>query len=377
MAIFPTYNRYNLIVDETSGTTITDVHGKKYLDFGSGIGVCNLGHLHPKVLQAVEIQLQKSWHVSNLYEIPLQQDVAELITQNSVADYVFFCNSGAEANEAAIKLARSVTSKDKIITFQQSFHGRTFATMTATGQEKVHQGFGPLLPTFDYAAFNDIDSVTKLIDNNTAAIMLEVVQGEGGIHPATPAFMKDLQELCQAHELLLIVDEIQTGIGRTGKKFAYEHYDISPDIITLAKALGNGIPIGVMAAKENYRDFFGPGSHGSTFGGNPLAMAAAKTVLTEVFSELFLFDVQQTANYLKEQLEKQIKPLQAVKDIRQLGLMIGIECHKPVNDYIEQLLNLGLVVLSAGDQVLRLLPPLIITKDEIDQAIHLLNKVLQ
>src|SRR5690625_4686810 len=221
-ALFPTYKRFNVSVASAEGTTITDVTGKQYLDFGSGISVCNLGHRHPAVQQAVSEQLDKYWHVSNLYEIPLQEKVAQHLTDNSIGDYVFFCNSGAEANEAAIKLARKATGKEKIITFQQSFHGRTFATMAATGQEKIREGFGPMLEKFAYATYNDIESVKALVDDNTAAIMLEVVQGEGGVIPAESSFLKKLETLCEKENILLIIDEIQTGIGRTGKRFAYE-----------------------------------------------------------------------------------------------------------------------------------------------------------
>src|SRR5699024_5781420 len=228
------------------------------------------------------------------------------ITEDSAGDNVFFCNSGAEANEAAIKLARKVTGKDKIVTFNQSFHGRTFATMAATGQEKVRTGFGPMLESFSYATFNDIDSVKAQLDEHTAAVMLEVVQGEGGVIPASEAFIPELAKLCKEKEILLIIDEIQTGIGRTGKRFGYEHYGIEPDIFTLAKGLGNGLPVGAMVAKKEYADAFGPGSHGSTFGGNPLAMAAAKKVLEIVFTESFLDEVEEKATYLAEQLDKNI-----------------------------------------------------------------------
>src|SRR5690625_3505852 len=284
-ALFPTYKRFNVSVASAEGTTITDVTGKQYLDFGSGISVCNLGHRHPAVQQAVSEQLDKYWHVSNLYEIPLQEKVAQHLTDNSIGDYVFFCNSGAEANEAAIKLARKATGKTKIITFNQSFHGRTYATMSATGQQKIQQGFGPLLETFTYVPYNDLAAFQQALDDNTAAVMLEVIQGEGGVVVSDPEFLQAVAELCEENDVLLMIDEIQTGIGRTGKAFAYEHYGISPDVITLAKGLGNGLPVGAMIAKEKYRDVFGPGSHGTTFGGNPLAMAAAKAVLQTVFQQ--------------------------------------------------------------------------------------------
>ena len=377
MSLFPTYNRFDLEVKSATGTIVEDTKGKKYLDFTSGIGVCNLGHRHPEVQKAVETQLDEYWHVSNLYKQPIQQEVAKLITENSPGDAVFFCNSGAEANEAAIKLARKTTGKDKILTFQQSFHGRTFATMTATGQEKVRTGFGSLLPTFAYATYNDIDSVKELLDEQTAAVMLEVVQGEGGIRPADETFVKELAQLCNEKGILLIVDEIQTGIGRTGKRFGFEHYGIEPDIFTLAKGLGNGLPVGAMVAKEQFVDDFGPGTHGSTFGGNPLAMAAAKAVLSTVFDETFLHEVQEKADFLADQLNKEINPLPFVKEIRQKGLMVGIECKEKVTNIIPQLLEKGLMVLVAGEQVIRLLPPLTVTKDEITNAVEQIKEVIQ
>src|SRR5690625_2478668 len=364
MTLFPTDNRFNLEVESASGTIVKDINGKEYLDFGSGIGVCNLGHQNEAVKIAVEEQLKKYWHVSNLYKIPIQERVAELITENSFADYVFFCNSGAEANEAAIKLARKVTGKDTIISFEKSFHGRTFATMAATGQDKIRAGFGSMLPTFKYAKYNDIQSVNDVIDSDTAAIMLELVQGEGGVYPANKDFIKQLAALCGEKHILLIIDEIQTGIGRTGKKFAYEHYSITPDIMTLAKGLGNGLPVGAMVAKKEYGGIFGPGSHGSTFGGNPIAMAAAQVVLTEVFVDSFLEEVEQKCLYLFDKLQKQIGGLSNIKDVRHLGLMVGIECEIPVSGTVPTLLEKGLIVLNAGENVIRLLPPLTVSKEE-------------
>jgi len=370
MALFPTYNRYNVQVKEASGTEVVDIDGKTYLDFGSGIGVCNLGHRHPAVQKAIKVQLDQYWHVSNLYKQPIQHEVAQLITDNSVGDYVFFSNSGAEANEAAIKLARKATQKEKIITFGQSFHGRTFATMAATGQDKIREGFGPMLEKFEYATFNDIESVKQLIDDNTAAVMLEVVQGEGGVIPAEQSFLTELMEVCQEHEVLVIVDEIQTGIGRTGEKFGYEHYGIEPDIFTLAKGLGNGLPVGAMVATKELGDNFGPGTHGSTFGGNPLAMAAAKAVLETMFTNKFLNTIEEKANYIADRLQSVIKPLPVVKNIRQKGLMIGIEINTPVGDTVAELIETGLLTLVAGENVLRLLPPLTVSEVEIDHALY-------
>lgn len=375
-AILPTYKRFDVQVKQAFGAEVEDVAGKKYLDFGSGIGVCNLGHRHPDVQSAIEEQLNEYWHVSNLYHNPIQEEVANLLTANSVADYVFFCNSGAEANEAAIKLARKATGKTKIVSFKQSFHGRTFATMTATGQESIHSGFGPLLETFVYAPYNDIDAVTEVIDDDTAAVMLELVQGEGGVIPAQASFVHELVKKCKEKSIVLIVDEIQTGIGRTGKRFAYEHYDIKPDILTLAKGLGNGVPVGAMLANEKFYDAFGPGSHGSTFGGNPIAMSAAKAVLNTVFKADFLNEVASKSEYLHSLLDEKLAELPIVESIRGKGLMVGIECTESISELIPRFIQKGLLVLIAGPTVIRLLPPLTVSNDEIEKAVTILEEVL-
>src|SRR5699024_8545800 len=343
----------------------------------SGIGVCNLGHRHKAVQAAVEKQLQKYWHISNLYKNPIQQNVAKLITDNSPGDYVFFCNSGAESNEAAIKLARKATGKEKIITFNQSFHGRTFATMAATGQEKVRIGFGPMLEKFAYADFNDLTSLEKEIDAETAAVLLEVVQGEGGVYPATQEFIDGLKLLCEKHGVLIIVDEIQTGIGRTGKKFGFEHYGLEPDIFTLAKGLGNGLPVGAMVAKAPLEEAFGPGTHGSTFGGNPVSMAAAEAVLETVFEIDFLNDVEATAAFLEEKLTEEIASLPNVQAISKKGLMVGIDCGKNISHLVPALIEQGLLVLNAGENVIRLLPPLTITKEQLTEAVSLIKTALE
>ncbi|TFJ94367.1 acetylornithine transaminase [Lentibacillus salicampi] len=375
-AIFPTYKRFNLSVERATGTAVEDADGHTYLDFGAGIGVCSLGHRHPDVQHALEKQLNSYWHVSNLYHNPIQEKVADWLTQHSSGEQVFFCNSGTEANEAAIKLARKATGKHKIISFEQSFHGRTLGAMAATGQEKIQTGFGPMLESFSYVPFNDIDSVKQVIDDETAAVMVEMIQGEGGIHMAAPGFLQELEHVCRQYDVLLIVDEVQTGIGRTGKPFAYQHFGISPDIITSAKGLADGVPVGAMIAKERLRDAFGPGSHGATFGGNPLAMAAAEAVLKRVFQEDFLREVTEKGNYLLEQLNQFIAPLPAVTSIRGKGLMLGIECHQDVTPMIKRLIEKGLLVLSAGSNVIRILPPLIVSEQEMDQAVDLLSEVL-
>jgi acetylornithine/N-succinyldiaminopimelate aminotransferase len=375
--LFPTYNRWNICVQSAEGATITDINGKQYLDFVSGIAVCNLGHRHPAVQKAIEAQLNQFWHVSNLFTIPLQEEVAQLLTANSCGDYVFFCNSGAEANEAALKLARKHTGRHKVITFQQSFHGRTFATMAATGQEKVHKGFGPLLPEFVHLPFNDVKALEKEMNEEVAAVLVEIVQGEGGVRPAEPLFLQKAAELCQQYGALFIVDEVQTGIGRTGKPFAYQYFNIEPDIITTAKGLGSGIPVGAMIGKAFLKDTFSAGVHGSTFGGNPIAMAAAKATLEIIFQPDFLQDVQEKGTYFLAKLQEALEELEFVKEVRGLGLLVGIECHGDIANLLPAIHEKGLLVLSAGPNVVRLLPPLIVTKEQLDQAVQIVKQTIQ
>lgn len=375
--LLPTYARFEVAIDSAKGSTVTDINGKNYLDLTSGIGVINVGHGNKRVQEAVEAQLNKFWHMSNLYQIPIQEKVAEQLTTNCSGDYVFFANSGAEANEAAIKLARKATGKTKIITFKQSFHGRTYATMSATGQSKIQEGFGPLLETFKYVPFNNEQALEEAIDDNTAAIMFEVIQGEGGVIPADDSFIQAVKKLAKQHDLLIIIDEIQTGIGRTGKTFGYKHYDLEPDIITAAKGLGNGLPVGAMIAKKHLKEHFGPGSHGSTFGGNPVSLASANAVLEIVFEEGFLNDVTKKGKYFKEELTKSLESIEGVQEIRGKGLMIGIIHEEEVLPYIQQLIDKGVLVLNAGPSVIRLLPPLTISYEEIDQAVLAIADVLK
>ena len=287
-SLFPTYARWDIEPESAKGLWITSTDGKKYLDFTSGIGVLNLGHCPEKVKNAVGNQLEKYWHVSNMFKSSAQERTAKALTDVTELGRVFFANSGAEANEGAIKLARKATGKSKIVTCLQSFHGRTFATMAATGQEKIKVGYGTMLSTFEYIAYNDTQALANAVDDETAAVMLEIVQGEGGIHVVEQAFLDSIKQQCEKHGALLIIDEIQTGIGRTGKPFAFQHFDIQPDIITVAKGLGNGLPIGAVIGKETLAEFFGPGSHGTTFGGNPICMAAAEAVVQEIFQPEFL-----------------------------------------------------------------------------------------
>ncbi|MBH0230392.1 acetylornithine transaminase [Halobacillus yeomjeoni] len=377
MSLFPTYNRFPLTLVSGEGTTVTDDQGKTYLDFVSGIAVCNLGHRPPEVHQAIEEQLSRLWHVSNLYHIPVQEEAADLLTEHTDLDRVFFCNSGAEANEAAIKLARKHTGKEKIVTFEKSFHGRTFATMSATGQEKIHQGFGSLLPTFEYLPFNDVDAITDLEGEEVAAIMVEVIQGEGGVVPATQEFLTAVQNKCKDTGALLIIDEVQTGIGRTGTPFAYQMHGLDPDIITTAKGLGSGFPVGAMLGKEELSTSFSAGSHGSTFGGNPLAATAVKATLHTIFKPSFLTEVQEKGHFFKKLLKECTSDVSGVKSVRGIGMMIGIEVDGKALDIVHRLREKGLLAVVAGPSVIRLLPPLNVKEEELKQAVRIMGDVLQ
>ncbi len=375
-ALFPTYARWDVTVKQGNGAILTDDQGKDYLDFVSGIAVCNLGHCHPKVNEAVEKQLQTLWHVSNLFQIEGQERVAKLLTEHSVGDYVFFCNSGAEANEAAIKLARKATGKHHIVTMNKSFHGRTFGTMSATGQEKIQTGFGPLLSGFTYVDLNDVAALENAVTENTAAIMVEVIQGEGGVRLMSKDYAEALKVICEKHQCLLIIDEIQTGVGRTGTAFAYEQVGLSPDIISLAKGLGNGFPVGAIVGKKQLKDAFLAGSHGSTFGGNPLAMATAEVVLTEIFNPTFLTAVKTKGEAFIQTLKEKLGTLSIVEEVRGKGFMIGISCHIDVGAIVTACREAGLLVLQAGANVVRILPPLIVTEEQLQKAAIILADVM-
>jgi acetylornithine/N-succinyldiaminopimelate aminotransferase len=374
--LFPTYQRWEIEPEKAAGTILYGKDGQQYLDFTSGIGVCNLGHRPEAVELAVKKQLELFWHVSNLFPQSIQEAAAKKLAEESGLDCVFFANSGAEANEAAIKLARKATGRKKIITFQQSFHGRTFAGMAATGQEKIKQGFGSMLETFIHLPFNDLESLKAEIDKDTAAVMLEIIQGEGGIHVVTTGFIKEAEKLCAENGVLLIIDEIQTGIGRTGKPFAFQHFGIEPDIITVAKGLGNGFPIGAAIGKAELAEFFGPGSHGSTFGGNPISTAAAKAVMDIIFKEEFLKEASAKGKSLFELLHKSVGGMEIVKEIRGLGLMAGIELAVSAQPILAELRKSGLIALPAGEKVVRLLPPLNVTTEEIVKAVFLMKETL-
>ena len=371
--LFENYKRAPIEFVKAEGSYLIDSEGKAYLDFSSGIGVTNLG-FHPQVQQALIQQAGRIWHSPNLYLSSLQEQVAQELAGSY--DYLaFFCNSGAEANEAAIKLARKATGKQGIITFQQSFHGRTFGAMAATGQDKIKKGFGDGVPHFSYAVYNDLASVEKLVNQDTAAVMLELVQGESGVRPAEAAFVKDLADFCQQEGILLIVDEVQTGMGRTGQLYSFEHYGIIPDIVTLAKGLANGLPAGALLGKSSLAPAFGPGSHGSTFGGNKLAMAAALETLHIMKEAGFLEEVRSKSDILLEQLQLAFQNHPKISAVRGLGMMIGIETSDSLSKIVEAARQKGLIILTAGENVIRLLPPLTISREEIQQGIAILKEV--
>ncbi|MGG6313246.1 acetylornithine transaminase [Paenibacillus macerans] len=381
-ALFPSYARYPIHLVKGKGSWLWDDKGNRYLDFMSGLAVANLGHAPEKVAAKVKAQLDELWHVSNLFHIPQQETAARKLTEISCADVVFFCNSGAEANEAAIKLARRYHQKVKgtgsyeIITFEQSFHGRTLATLTATGQQKVKDGYLPLPEGFQTVPLHDIGALKAAIGPQTAAVMLEMVLAEGGVHPVEPAFVQEVSALCKEQGLLLIIDEVQTGMGRTGKWFAHQHYGIEPDIFTSAKGIASGLPAGAMLAKEYLREAFTPGSHASTFGGNPVVATAILATLETMEEERIPEHVEEMGRYLVDRLQEAFKDEPFVKEARGKGLLTGIECVGPVSEIVTLGQQRGLLFVTAGPNVIRLLPNLRVTKDEIDQAVAMLAEVV-
>ena len=385
--IINTYNRqpdFTPLITRGKGTLAWDEKGKAYLDFVGGLAVNALGHAPPSVIEAAWEQMNKVIHTSNLYYSEPQVRLARCLVENSPADRVFFCNSGAEANEAAIKLARKYSKlylgsgKFEIITALNSFHGRTLATVTATGQEKFQKGFEPLLPGFRYARFNDLDSFRAQLNDSTCAIMIEPVQGEGGVHVATVDFMVGLRRLCDENGILLIFDEVQCGTGRTGKFLACEHYGVQPDIFTLAKALGGGFPIGAMLCREKVASGFSPGDHASTFGGNPVACAAALAVMQEILQEGFLDNVITKGNYFQDKLRLLKEKFPGViVEIRGKGLIIGVELKEKGSAVQRSCQEKGLLVNCIGDRVLRFLPPLNVSREEIDEALEVLSRSLE
>ncbi|NME05775.1 acetylornithine transaminase [Psychrobacillus sp. BL-248-WT-3] len=371
-SLFPNYARRPVHLIEGKGTIVTDDQGKKYLDFTSGIAVLSLGHAHPAIVKAIQEQSEKLWHTSNLFESKKQEQLASTLIEETHFSHAFFCNSGAEANEAAIKLARKHTSKHTIITFENSFHGRTFGAMSATGQEKVCQGFGPVLETFKTVPFNNVEQLEASIDEEVGAIMLEVIQGEGGVNKVTPEFAEAISNICESKGILLIVDEVQTGIGRTGTRYAYEQTVLKPDIMTLAKGLGGGFPIGAMIGTSELGETFSPGTHGTTFGGNPLAVTVAQAVLENVFESEFIDEVNKKSEYFMHKLNETLPSYKIVG----AGLLLGLVCEDEAAPYITKAEKAGLLLVGAGPNVIRLLPPLTVTRDEIDQAVEILRTIL-
>ena len=377
-----TYNRYGLVLVRGKGSRVWDAEGKEYLDFVSGLAVCNLGHCHPKVVKAIQEQAETLIHVSNFYYITPQIELASLLCQHSFAEKVFFCNSGAEANEGAIKLARKYAKEKmegnryEIITMEQSFHGRTMATLTATGQEKFHKGYAPLVPGFKYVPFNDAGAVKDALGSKTCAVLVEPIQGEGGVNCPSEGYLKSLREICDEKRILLIFDEVQVGMGRTGKLFAYEHYGIEPDILTLAKSLAGGVPIGALLIRKGIEEGFKPGDHASTFGGNPLATAAGVAALTAILEEDMLGNCRKMGDYFLSRLQEMKQRFPVIQDVRGKGLILGMELKMDGGNIVKEMMGKGILINCTMGNVLRFLPPLIVKKEEIDQVVGVLKDIL-
>jgi predicted acetylornithine/succinylornithine family transaminase len=382
--IMNTYSRQPLVLIKGRGTKVYDSDGREYLDFVSGVAVNNLGHCHPRVVVALQKQAQRLMHVSNHFHNEPQVNLAKLLVKNSFADKAFFCNSGAEAIEAAIKLARrysrEVLKQDRfeIITMHGSFHGRTLGALTATAQEKIHKGFEPLVPGFKYVPFDDVKAVEQSINEHTCAVLVEPVQGEGGVIVPSPGYLKALRNLCDQHKILLMLDEIQTGMGRTGTFFGYEHDGIVPDAAAIAKGLGGGMPIGALLATDKAAQAFTPGSHGSTFGGNPLACAAAiASIETLLEDNIIIQSVEQLGRHFLQRLGDLKKKYSFVKDVRGKGLLVGMELDMDGKDIVTACLRDGFLINCTVNTVLRFMPPLIISEEEIDLLVQALDKIFE
>jgi acetylornithine/N-succinyldiaminopimelate aminotransferase len=382
--IMNTYSRQPLVLVKGRGMKVYDSDGREYLDFVSGVAVNNLGHCHPRVVVALQKQAQRLMHVSNHFHNEPQVNLAKALVSTSFADKVFFCNSGTEAIEAAIKLARrygrDIVKQDRyeIITMRGSFHGRTMGSLTATGQEKMHKGFEPLVPGFRYVPYNDVEAVNAAVNEHTCAVLVEPLQGEGGVIVPSPGYLKALRELCDKHNLLLMLDEVQTGMGRTGKLYGYEHDGITPDVAALAKGLAGGMPIGALLATDKAAQAFTPGSHGSTFGGNPLACAAAIASLeTLLEDDIIIQSVERLGGYFLQGLEGLKKKYGFVKDVRGKGLLVGMELDVEGKDIVTACLKDGFLINCTVEKVLRFMPPLIIDEDEIDLLLGALDKIFE
>ena len=381
--IMNTYSQFPIVIEKGNGVYLWDSEGKKYLDFVAGIAVNALGYNDSDYVEQISLQLTKLQHCSNLYWMIPSIELSEILVKNRCFDKVFYCNSGAEAVEAAIKLSKKYGKKHhgencyEIITMKKSFHGRTMATVTATGQTKYQKGFDPLMPGFSHVEFNNFNELEEAVSEKTCAILIEPIQGEGGIHPAEKSYLQKVRSLCDKNDIVLIFDEVQCGIGRIGEIFAYQLFNIKPDIVSLAKGLGGGFPIGAMLAVQNKAEAFQPGDHASTFGGNPLACTAGKTVLNKLLEKGVLENVRTQGKYLKDKLIELKVKFEMIIDVRGYGLMLGMELNCSVKNIVVECMNKSLLLLGAGENVLRFVPPLIIGKSEIDEGLEILEGVLQ
>ena len=382
--ISPNYSPAPIIFSRGEGAWLYDHSGNRYLDFVAGIAVCALGHGHPQLSAALSNQAQRLLHVSNMYYTEPQIELMEMLTDRSFADRVFLCNSGTEANEAAFKLVRRYQSriadrpqKTTILSMKESFHGRTLASITATGQPKYHDGFAPLASGFEYLPFNDVRALEARMDDDVAAVIVEPIQGESGIRPATEGYIRALRTLCDQWDALLIFDEVQTGVGRTGDLFAYEHFGVAPDVMTLAKGLGGGVPLGATLATDEVWKGWKRGSHASTFGGNPLASTAGKTVLQVIDSEALVEQVRRRGQQLRNGLQELAETFDVITDVRGRGLMLGAECGDRAPTIVKLARSEGLLINTAGGKTLRLVPPLIVTEEQVDDALKRLYNALK
>ena len=380
--LFPTYKRPPFVLVRGEGCRVWDQDGKDYLDFVGGIAVCALGHSSPVVTRALEDQSKTLVHVSNLYYTRPQIELGQLLVEKSFADRVFFCNSVAEANEGAIKLARRYSwekfgpVRHKIISMKGSFHGRTMATLSATGQSKIQIGYDPLLEGFEFVPFNDLGALKAALDDSVCGVMLEPIQGEGGVVLPDPEYLKGVRSLCRDRNVLLIFDEVQVGMGRTGKLFAYENFGVTPDIMTLAKALGNGLPIGAMLSTEEIGAAFGPGSHATTFGGTPLVTAVAKAVLKSLLEDGWIDHCRETGDYFRERLQGLAGKHPVIQDVRGLGLILGVELDREGASVVDACREKGFLINCAQERVLRFVPPLVVKRGEIDLLVEALDEIL-
>jgi acetylornithine/N-succinyldiaminopimelate aminotransferase len=379
--VLPTYSRANVAFVRGEGVRLYTGSGEEYLDFGAGVAVVSLGHAHPYLVEALTQQAQKLWHTSNLYQMPGQERLAKRLIEHTFADTVFFTNSGAEALECAIKMARKFHAAQgrpdrfRLVTFEGAFHGRTLATIAAGGQQKYIDGFGPKVDGFDQVPLGDFEAVKAAVSEATAGILIEPVQGEGGLRPVPPAFLRQLRELCDRHGMLLVLDEVQSGTGRTGKFYAHEWSGIAPDIMAIAKGIGGGFPMGACLATAAAAQGMTTGTHGSTFGGNPLATAVGNAVLDVILADGFLARVQQAGLVLKQQLARlKDEHPGVIEDVRGMGLMMGLKCKVPNTEMVAAALEEKLLVIAAGDNVVRLLPPLIVSDAEIAEAAGKLDR---